>query len=143
MKNIKAIYSILALVFNSCSAFPGPRNIDWQKEWHENRTKLKILAQDISLANSKKYRTGNNNFPIGFKYPFDEGFFISKPSSYTTTDSTDRAVTVRFYLDRGISDHYSAIIFTNDSSEVKSFDENVSNGGNDFKLEPNWYIIND
>ena len=30
-----------------------------------------------------------------------------------------------------------------DSSSIDEFDRNVLNGGNDFKIESNWYMIND
>jgi hypothetical protein len=50
---------------------------------------------------------------------------------------------VTFYMDRGLSDHYSAIVFTNDSTVIAEMDENVKNEGNDFKIKQNWYAVND
>jgi hypothetical protein len=46
-------------------------------------------------------------------------------------------------MDRGLSDHYSAIVFTNDSTVIAEMDENVKNEGNDFKIKQNWYAVND
>jgi len=91
----------------------------------------------------QKYSVGNNNFLTGFNYPFDEDFFTEKPY-YGTTDRIDtRYLTIKFYVDRGLLDHYSTFIYSNDSLIIPELDRNVENGGNDFKLEENWHMIND
>lgn len=38
---------------------------------------------------------------------------------------------------------YSAFVFTNDSINIREFDQKVANGANDFRIEPGWYMIND
>ena len=134
----------LIIFFTSCNPFPEPRKIDWKKEWEKNQIKLRALANDILIQGSKKYTTGINDFPSDFHYPFNDGFAISLPYSSYGRDTIDtQNITITFYVDRGLLDHYSAIIFTNDSTDIKEFDRNVENGGNDFKIEPNWYMIND
>jgi hypothetical protein len=146
MKYIFVQLSILTLLFTACNPFPGPRRVDWKKEWENNQTKLKLLAKDVLEKGSRKYTTGNNDYPSGFDYPFDEGFFISKSfsSTGTVTDTIDtKKITITFYVDRGLLDHYSAFVYTNDSTDIFSYDSKSENGGNDFKIEPNWYMIKD
>ena len=54
----------------------------------------------------------------------------------------DTFVTMIFYTDTGLLDHYSGFVYTNDTSDIQMFDKEVENGGNDFKLQKNWYLIN-
>lgn len=55
----------------------------------------------------------------------------------------DTTVTITFYTDQGLNDHYSGFVYTNDSTEIETLDAKVKAGGNDFRLEPNWYLIHD
>lgn len=57
----------------------------------------------------------------------------------TKTDST---LTVLFYTDYGLMDHYSAFIYTNDSNDLIQLNEQVQNGGNDYKINENWFQVN-
>jgi len=144
MKYLLSGLFIVTLFVCSCKPWGEPRNVDWKKEWEKNQTRLKALAGDILTQGSKKYIIGNNNFPADFDYPFDDGFAIRTPYSLNGATSIDtKNITITFYVDRGLLDHYSAFIYTNDSTKIKEFNENVQNGGNDFKIEPGWYIIND
>jgi hypothetical protein len=146
MNDILIRLSILTILFTACNPFPAPRNVDWKKEWEKNQTKLKLLAKDILEEGSRKYTQGINEYPKNFDDPFNDGFLISSNFSdtRTVTDTFDRKkITITFYVDRGLSDHYSAIVYTNDSTVIHSNEMNVENGGNDFKIEPNWYMIND
>lgn len=137
----QCILSLLVTLFISCDPVPefGRKDINWKKEWGENEAKLKSLAHDIVVRRDKKYSEGGNDFPGNFKYPFDDGFSIR----YKDSSRNNKSLTITFYIDRGLLDHYSAFIFTTDSSKINELDINVANGGNDFLLEPNWYIIND
>jgi hypothetical protein len=144
MKIFLNFFFLLVITGTSCNPFPGPRNIDWKKEWKNNQTKLKALTQDILKQVNKKYTAGINEFPDNFDYPFDDGFSIRTPFVNNGNEKIDiNNITITFYVDRGLLDHYSAFIFTNDSSSIDEFDRNVLNGGNDFKIESNWYMIND
>jgi hypothetical protein len=135
---------LLAICFSSCLHSFGPRDIDWQKEWNKNEMKLKGLAWDILTKGNDKYLAGNNEFPEGFKYPFDEGFYIETPFQNGSGQIIDpRKLTIKFYVDRGLLDHYSAFIFTNDSTRIKEFDQKVKEGAGDHNIEFNWYMIND
>lgn len=125
-------FILLFWTISSCGLFE-PRDVDWKQEWNEWESDLKELAESIK-TNPSKYSKGNNDFPEQFDYPFDDGFFLTK---------TDSSITVTFYMDRGVLDHYKAFIYTNDSREIRGLEANVENGGNDEKLEDNWYVVND
>jgi hypothetical protein len=138
----KLIYIVLiSFLHAGCIPFSGPREIDWKTEWRKNHFRLEKLKNDILKKGDRKYIEGNNNFPDGFEYPFDDGFSIN---CYTGRSEIDtKKTTIKFYMDRGLLDHYSAIVFTNDSMVIREMDENVKNEGNDFKIKQNWYAIND
>lgn len=119
----------------------GPRNTDWKTEWKKNHVRLEHLKNDILKQGDRKYLSGNNNFPEEFEYPFDDGFSINSYNGHSGIDT--KKTTITFYMDRGLLDHYSAIVFSNDSTVIAEMDENVKNEGNDFKIKENWYVIND
>lgn len=133
---------MLVLFVCSCNPFPTARGIDLKKEWAKNSEKLKELAQRIAKDPSS-FQLGINDFPDDFDYPFDDGYFLDNQSHQTGQGKADSTVTIKFYTDRGLLDHYSAIVYTNNANAISALDANVANGGNDFKLEENWYAIND
>ena len=131
----------LAIILASCNSFEGPREIDWKKEWKENASKLKNLTREIIANKEGKYKMGNNVFPDGFDYPFDEGFYIGYRHQDTLID-TNR-ISIRYYVDRGLLDHFSAFIYTKDSTEIKELAFKVQQHAGDYKIEDNWYMVND
>lgn len=132
MKNI--IYILILFFYTSCGSFiEGPREFDWETEWEINSHDLKGLLVDIK-THSDKFKNGNNDFPDEFDYPFDQGFYLKKENDY---------ITVKFYLDRGLLDHYSAFVYTDDPIKINRLESKVKLDGNDHKLENNWYCIND
>ncbi|MCC3158239.1 hypothetical protein LJ737_13405 [Hymenobacter sp. 15J16-1T3B] len=149
MKNIKrnfaqgnrSLLSYVALVgcaLTSCSPIGNQKKFDWHNVWASNREKLILLTEDIKVNGGKKYKLGNNEFVDGFPYPFNEGFVVKGGREIDSAK-----ILVKYYLDRGVMDHYSAFVYTNDSSEVRNLNKKVEAGANDYKLESNWYIIND
>lgn len=70
-------------------------------------------------------------------FPFDKS---NEVSIQTLKDTT---VTLTFYTDRGLVDHYSGFIYTNEPEDMKSFDEKVKKGGNNSSKEANWYYISE
>ena len=138
----KPIYIFLILILHtSCNLFPGPREIEWKTEWSKHHVQLEQLKNDILKTGDRKYNQGNNDFPDEFEYPFDDGFSIH---CYNRNNGIDtKKITIKFYMDRGLLDHYSAIVYTNDSIVIAEMDENVKNKGNDFNIKQNWYVIND
>lgn len=132
IKSIEKLFPIIILLLISC--FPKPRNIDWKNEWINNENKLKLLAEYVQLDSTGEYNSGNFDYPNSFNYPFDQGFYVNK---------TNEHLTIKFYLDRGIVDHYSAFIYTNDSVLIKTLNNKTQKQENDFKIENHWDIIND
>ncbi|GAB3838836.1 hypothetical protein GCM10028821_41050 [Hymenobacter jeollabukensis] len=116
----------------------SPKKFDWHKVWVKNRGKLVSLTEDVKINGGEKYEVGNNAFADGFPYPFDEGFSIKGNGKIDTS-----RLLITYYLDRGIMGHYSAFVYTNDSTEVRKMDAKVKMSANDYKLETNWYIVND
>lgn len=138
------VFVLTTFVYGCGDPFPGPREIDWKKEWTKNESRLKALTNDILSEGNAKYHIGNNDFPDHFDYPFDEGYSIRNSYYAGYTDHiVTKNITITYYVDRGLLDHYSAFIFTKDSATIEELDRNVKNGGNDFKIEPNWYMVND
>lgn len=138
----KSIHIILILFLHThCSLFPEPREIEWKTEWRKNHVRLEKLKNDILKTGDRKYNQGNNDFPEEFEYPFDDGFSIDCYNGNRGIDT--KKITITFYMDRGLLDHYTAIVFTNDSTIMAGMNENVKNKGNDFKIKQNWYVIND
>jgi hypothetical protein len=108
--------------------------IDWNFNY-KKREKIVLLA--------KANRLKNLNGSI-YVIPDSLSLFpFFKSNEVTIQTLKDTFVTITFYTDRGLNDHYSGFIYTNDTTDMKTFDDNVKNGGNDFKLQQNWYLIRD
>jgi hypothetical protein len=135
----RQLYKAIILLFllSACNPFSGPRNVDWKKEWEKHASELKSLTKEVKENKEAKYQVGNNSF----SYPFNDGFYIGYGSRDTLIDTNN--ISIRYYVDRGLLDHFSAFIYTRDSSEIKELEVKVQQGGNDFKIEDNWYMIND
>ena len=126
---------ILIIILFSCSPFPSPRNIDGKKIWKQYSLELKkIVGEILKEKPSKNFQLENRKFSASFDYPFDQGYSVSKK---------DSNLQITFYLDRGLLDHYSAIIFTDNEQELSNYNKKIKENGNDFKLEENWFLIND
>ena len=132
---------IFATVLSSCTPFGESREVDWKKEWKEHANELKNLTREIKENRQVKYQMGNNEFPSNFSYPFDEGFYIGYGSRDSLIDSNN--ISIRYYINRGLLDHFSAFIYTKDSTEINQLERKIQERTNDFKIEDNWYIIND
>ena len=132
---MKIAYLNFIFILFSCSPFPSPRNIDGKKIWEQDSLELKKIVNEILKEKpSKNFLLENRQFSSSFDYPFDQGYSVSK---------RDSNLEVKFYLDRGLVDHYSAIIYTNNEQGLSNFNKKTRENGNDFKLEENWYLIND
>jgi hypothetical protein len=54
------------------------------------------------------------------------------------------AVTIEFYINRGFLDHYSAFVYSNDSTKIQELDERAKRETGEHineKLEDNWYRV--
>jgi hypothetical protein len=107
-------------------------NLDWKINY-KKRQEIVRLAKDKKLKNvgGQTYRipTALTLFP----YIKSNDVFIDYQN--------DTTITTTFYTDRGLVDHYSAFIYTNDTTQIKKFEEKVKRGGNDLKKDKNWYFI--
>ncbi len=127
----------LSFLILSCNMLNGPTPVS---DWHKYKHGLKGIVVDIIDNNGKDYVIGENNIPTSVNFPYYNDFSIKS----RIKDSINvNSMTVIFYTDKGLLDHYSAFIFTNDSIKIKSLERNVGDGGNDYKLEKNWYLVND
>lgn len=84
------------------------------------------------MDTARYQNNGDYDFPKNFEYPFDQGFIVNR---------TDKSVTLRFYTDRGLLDHYSAFIYTTDSTMRSELDEKARSGANAHFIGKNWYMI--
>ncbi|WP_128330860.1 hypothetical protein [Apibacter sp. HY039] len=142
MKKILILFIIIQIPY-SCN-FLAPKNIDGIKDWNKNKENYKIIIHDILKNSNQTFKIGENNFPSYSKFKYDTSFRILKPYPIKDSDTIDiHNLTIYFYYDRGLLDHFSALIYSNDSLQLSILDANVKNGGNDYKLENNWYLIND
>lgn len=109
-------------------------SLDWKINYNR-RQKIVRLAKEKKLKN-----VGG----ITYKIPFTLTLFpYIKSNDVIINYQNDTALTVMFYTDRGLVDHYSAFIYSNDSTQIQELEEKVMRGGNDFKKEANWYFIHD
>lgn len=134
---MKYLIPVCLLFLLGC--FPGPRKIDHNKEWEKWSSDLKNLVSQIEL-NYKKYSIGNNDFPPEFSYPFDDGYRIHHYGNGTEEPIKPDSLTIIFYTDRGLMDHFSAFVYTNDPKQIKIYDDKIKNSG-DYKMEKSWYYI--
>ncbi|MBD1364760.1 hypothetical protein IDJ77_13145 [Mucilaginibacter sp. ZT4R22] len=56
----------------------------------------------------------------------------------------DKTVSVTFFINPGLLDHYSAFLYTNDPEKMKSVQERITSGKHKgfAKLDTNWYRVN-
>ena len=138
----------MMLLFSICillSSCLGPRNVDYKTVWSEQGKELKLLVKTIKAEG--KLEWGNHDFPNTFDYPFDDGFYLSfgYDDNGKAIQLDDKNLTITFYTDRGLMDHYSAFIYTNDPSKIKELDEETERDkkDEDVKVENHWYYLQD
>jgi hypothetical protein len=106
-------------------------NIDWELRLKQ-RNMIVEKALNVKINDTKLKM---NSFP-----PISNGgneVFIN----YNPTGS----ITVTFYIDRGFIDHYSAFIYTTDTSRIKEFEARTKSEWNrtNKKMDENWYRISE
>lgn len=142
MKLKMTLFFSICLMLSSCF---GPRDTDYKTVWNEQGKELKVLVKQIKSNGT--YEWGNHDFPNNFEYPFDDGFHLSfgYDDSGKAIQSDNKNLMIKFYTDRGLMDHFSAFIYTNDKKEIEQLDEQTKQDKNDkdVKLEEHWYYIQD
>jgi hypothetical protein len=137
LKNSIFDFAITTIGFVIIYYFLTPYYFD-KVDWKVNLDKREKI---VSLAKANRLKNVRGSI---YAIPDSLSLFpFFKSNEVTIQTLKDTFVTITFYTDRGLNDHYSGFIYTNDSTDVKTFDENVRNGGNDFKLKNNWYLIHD
>jgi len=136
IKNALIEFPVTAICFYLLYYILTPYRFD-KLDWDTNYVKREKI---VSLAKAKQLKGA------GFRYTIPDSltlfpFFKSKEINIKTTKDT--FVTITFYTDAGINDHYSGFVFTNDSDEIEHLDRKVEARGNDFKLQPNWYQVHE
>ncbi len=136
-KNSVLDFAVTAIAFCILYYILTPYYFD-KLDWNMNYTKREKI---VSLAKADRLKNINGRI---YAIPDSLSLFpFLKSHEVAIQTLKDTFVTITFYTDRGLNDHYSGFIYTNDKTDIKTFDDKVKNGGNDFKLQPNWYLIND
>lgn len=102
--------------------------------WEDNKELLKNAVEIVKNNSHTKDREI-------ISYP-NENSFYGENNFLVEGNVKEGNFEIKFYTDRGLLDHFSAIVYAS-GTYAKIYDENVKNRGNDFKLEQNWYAIND
>ena len=112
-----------------------PNDLD-EYDWKTNYSKREKI---VALAKGNKLKEVRGS---GYAIPDSLSLFpFFKSNEVLIETSRDTIVTVLFYTDRGLLDHYAGFVYTNDSTDMRKFDEQVQDGGKDKKLQPNWYLV--
>jgi hypothetical protein len=142
MKLKTTLFFPFCLILSSCF---GPRDIDYKTVWNEQGKELKVLVKQIKTNGTLEW--GNHDFPNNFEYPFDDGYHLSfgYDENGNAIQSDNKNFMITFYTDRGLMDHFSAFIYTNDIKQMKELDQQTEsdNKDEDVKLEEHWYYIQD
>ena len=141
---MKTIFLTLQLsLFLSVSSCIESKTHDYRNTWNNQGKELKILLK--SIKSKRTYICGNHDFPDNFSFPFDNGFYVSYgyDENRKAIRIDNKNLTVKFYTDRGLMDHYSAFIYSNDKNEIEQLNNQVESDkkDTDVKLEKNWYYI--
>ncbi|TKK64589.1 hypothetical protein FC093_22225 [Ilyomonas limi] len=107
-------------------------------DWNTNYKKRQKI---VSLAKQNKL----NNIG-GYLYAIPDSLALSpscKGKMISIEKQKDTLITITFYTDRGLIDHYSGFVYTNDPTDMENFEERLKEGGNDTKMEKNWYFIHE
>jgi hypothetical protein len=125
---------IIAVVIGTSSLIFGSDLIE-KLDWKLRLKERNLIVQKALNGEIKDYKLKMKSFP-----PISNGgnevFIDYRPEG---------SITVTFYIDRGFIDHYSAFIFTTDSSRIRQFDARTKSDWNktNKKIDNNWYRISE
>lgn len=126
--------AILAVLLGTISLIYGSELIE-KVDWKLRLKQRNLIVEKALKGEIKESRLKMNSFP-----PISNGgneVFIN----YNPAGS----ITVTFYIDRGFIDHYSAFIYTTDTSRIKEFEARTKSEWNrtNKKMDENWYRISE
>ena len=123
---------IIAITLGLISLFFGPtivEKLDWEMRRKTRETIITSIRNEIQNRRTfNSYNVEKWNFP-----PISNG---SKEIDISKGEKGE--LTIRFYIDRGFIDHFSAFVYTNDPNELKRF---YSSGTSVKQLDYNWYRV--
>lgn len=122
---IAVLIGTLSLIFGSDLI----EKIDWELRLNERN----LIIKKALNGEIKNYKLKVKSFPP-----------ISNGGNEVFIDNMPKGtITVTFYIDRGFIDHYSAFIYTTDTSRIKRFDARINSEWNktNKKINNNWYRI--
>jgi len=123
---------ITAITLGLISLFFGSiivEKLDWKMRRKTRDTIVTNIKNEIQNRRTfDSYNIEKWNFP-----PISNG---SKEINISKGEKGE--LTIRFYIDQGFIDHFSAFVYTNDSNELKRF---YSSGASVKQLDYNWYRV--
>lgn len=139
----RIICVLLTIMFGSISVILSlDYNITEKLEkwdWEYRLKDRNKIVQDIK--NGKKFKRDYGRFEL-------EELYFPPISNYDNTISFDKEndsiVTVKFYIDSGFLDHYSAFVYTNDTSTIRELEERAKfekTKENNKILGNNWFRV--
>ncbi len=129
---MRTVSIIILIAIFGCNQITPQKKVDWKAEWRLNETRFKKLINQIKSDKTDLYTTGQNEYPEGFLYPFDDTFFLVQE------DSLFVAI---FYLEKNNHDSISTFAYTNDPAKVIEFNGLLENSDSNKKIDQNWYYI--
>lgn len=114
----------------------SPKKLD-EADWKINFTRRQKIVAVAKAGKLKQVeQSGWYNIPDSLHlFPF------IKEQQVVMSQKENSAVTITFYTERGLLDHYSAFIYTDYPEDVTFYDDKTKNDGISIKLAPNWYQI--
>lgn len=130
---ILAALSILAITFLVIHFGINTKALDFA-DWKLNYSKREKIVQLIK-------EEGFNSSGRTYRIPSSLTLFpYIKSNEVNVVKQQDTTITVEFYTDRGLMDHYTAFVYSNDSLELKHLTEKI--GGNNKKMAKGWFYVN-
>lgn len=130
-------FHVIALIFaiflGTISLFSEEfmEKADWRlREVQRNEIIKKIKTKEFNSENGRAYYLSESKYK-----------FISNGGNEIIIEQAHDRYTITFFIDRGLLDHYTAFIYTDDPLKIKEFDTEISKprSVNDYKITDNWY----
>ncbi len=125
---------VIAILIGSVSLFFGSSFIE-RLDWELRQKERNLIIEKALNGEINSYKHKMNCFPP-----------ISNGGNEVIIDNIpEGTITVKFYIDRGFIDHYSAFIYTTDTSRIKIFEARTKSDHHktNRKLKENWYRISE
>lgn len=120
-----------SIILGIVSSIWGSETIE-QLDWKYRRAERESIVKKALNGDIKDEVLATNYFPP-----------ISNGGKVLVESKSPGNVTVTFFIDRGLLDHYIAYIYTNDKSLIEDFDARTKSEWHrtNKKIDENWYRI--